>query len=235
MRIVAKIATAGVSGLSRFPFPNASIDECLTPDGRLDEIKVRKALDCEQVQVASTDDLRVLAFAMEYLKQMASVVKHLADNLNRDGEVAAAVSDVDTSANYRTAPATLGDRRCERNMNKGRFAFCRTDITGCADGIHAKLTIQNPRGVVGNAECFARDFAMMCARILLYLRENITTTRITLLEGEGASGIYAAAEDMNRRCDLAKLRASCAKCINGYCSPSTPDCPLYHNGKCKEP
>ena len=231
MRIVAKIATAGVAGLSRFPVANAEIDECLTPDGHLDEAKARKALDCEQVQIASTDDRRVVAFALEYLKQMRSVVERLAENINAQGETTASVTD---EKGYRTEAATPGGRACERRMKKGRFAFCRTDITSCADGIHVKLTVQNPREVVGHTESFAYEFAVMCARILIYLRENITQAEITLIEGEGAKGVYADAAAMNRRDDLRKLRDGCERRRNGYCSPCKPDCPLYNNGKCKE-
>ena len=231
MRIVAKIATAGVAGLSRFPVANAEIDECLTPDGRLDEAKARAALNCEQVQIGQKDDRRVIAFSLEYLKQMRSVVERLAENINAQGEVAASVTD---EKGYRTEAVTPGDRACERRMKKGRFAFCRTDITSCADGIHVKLTVQNPREVVGHTESFAYEFAVMCARILIYLREAITTTDLVLIEGEGAQGVYADAAAMNRRDDLRKLRDGCERLRNGYCSPCKPDCPLYNNGKCKE-
>ena len=62
MRLTAKIATAGVAGLSRFPVANYTIDECTAPDGRLDPAKTRRALDVEQVQIGSKDDLRVLAY-----------------------------------------------------------------------------------------------------------------------------------------------------------------------------
>lgn len=231
MRITAKIATAGVAGLSRFPVPNYTIDECASVDGRLDPAKTRRALDVEQVQIGSRDDNRVLAFALEYLTQQRSVVEKMAENLNRDG-VAASVTD---EKGVRTEAATPGDLRCERNMKRDRVAYVRTDITGCADGIHVKLSVMNPRVVVGNAEPFAREYALICARILIYLREAITATRIVLIEGEGAYGVYSDAEAMNRRDDLAKLRASCDRLHNGNCSPCKFDCPLYRNGKCLDP
>ena len=195
MRIVAKIATAGLSGLSRFPVANYTIDECTSPDGRLDPAKTRRALDVEQVQIGSRDDLRVLAFTLEYLTQQRSVVEKMAENMNRDG-VAASVTD---EKGVRTEAATPGDLRCERNMKKDRVAYVRTDITGCADGIHVRLSVQNPRDVVGHAELFAREYAIMCARILIYLRDAITTAKIVLIEGEGAQGVYADAEAMKRR------------------------------------
>ena len=243
MRITAKIATAGVAGLSRFPVANYTIDECTAPDGRLDPAKTRRALDVEQVQIGSKDDLRVLAFTLESLTQQRSVVEKMAKNLTRDG-IPASVSSVSPDgqavldparSNYRTEAATPGDRRCERNMKRDRVAYVRTDVTGCADGIHVKLSVMNPRDTVGNAISFARDYAVMCARILIYLREAITTARIVLIEGEGAQGVYADAEAMNRRDDLAKLRASCDRLHNGSCSPCKFDCPLYMNGKCKDP
>lgn len=231
MRITAKIATSGIAGLSRFPVPNYTIDECTAPDGRLDPVKTRRALDVEQVQIGSRDDLRVLAFTLEYLVQQRSVVERMAENMIRDG-VPASVSD---EKGVRTFAATPGDRRCERNMKKDRVAYVRTDITGCTDGIHVRLSVMNPRIVVGDAERFARDYAIMCARILIYLREAITTAPIVLIEGEGASGVYADAEAMDRRDDLAKLRVSCDRLHNGSCSPCKFDCPLYRNGKCLDP
>ena len=231
MRIVAKIATAGVSGLSRFPFPSATLQECLNAEGHLDEAKARRALDCDQIQVGSKDDRRTLAFGFEYLTQIESVVRHLAEQINRQGDAQASVRDAEKG--YRAYAETPGDRRCERNMEKGRYAFVRTDITSCADGIHVKLTIQNPKGVVGNAERFARDCGVMYARILIFLRSKITTSPIILLEGDGAKGIYDEAEEMNRRDDLAKKRSSCPNLHNGFCSPSNPSCPLYSTGRCR--
>ena len=120
MRIVAKIATAGVAGLSRFPVPNATIEECLTPDGRLDEYKARHALNCDQVQIGSKDDRRVIAFTMEYLKQMRSVVEHLAERVGPDA------ASVDDEKGFRTSAATKNDRRCERNMKRGRRGGARS-------------------------------------------------------------------------------------------------------------
>lgn len=223
MRIVSKISTAGASGLSRIPVPAATIDECLDSQGRLDPVKARLALDIDQVQTASTDDRRVLAFALEYLTQIQSVVRHLTDSLAPRN-------------NYRAEPATVGDRHCKRNMDKGRFTFVRTDITACRDGIHAKLSVQNPKEVIGNAEKVARDHAVMCAQILLYLKEKITTSPITLIEGDGAGGVYYEATALERRCDLRKKRDACpSRTASGYCSPIRPDCPLYLNGKCREP
>lgn len=181
MRITAKIATAGVAGLSRFPVANYTIEECTSPDGRLDPAKTRRALDVEQVQIGSKDDLRVLAFTLEYLTQQRSVVEKMAENMNRDG-VAASVTD---EKGVRTEATTPGDRRCERNMKRDRVVYVRTDVTGCADSIHVKLSVMNPRVVVGNAEPFAREYAIMCARILIYLREAITTARIRPHQGRG--------------------------------------------------
>ena len=233
MRITAKIATAGASGLSRFPSLRASISDCLAPDGSLDTAKMRRALDCDQVQFSSKDTRRTLAFAMEYLTQTESVVRRLAQTVNAGGECNATVEDA--RGNYRTEAKTAGDRSCERRMNRGYHAYCRTDITDCADGIHAKLTVQNPRDVVGHTESFARQYAVMCARILIYLKENITTTAIVLVEGDGAQGVFDEAREMNRCCDLDKKRGGCPHLHNGHCSPIVPDCPLYENGKCKEP
>lgn len=231
MRLNAKVATAGKAGLYRFPAAKASIDECLTPDGRFDEGKARAALNTEQIQVGQKDDRRVIAFTMEFLKQQESVVRRMAEKVNADG-VCAAVTDAD---GYRTTAATMGDRHCESRMDKGRNVYVRTDITGCADGIHVKLSTGNPHGVVGYSEEFARECAIMLARILIYLRGEITTTKLTLIEGKGAEGVFAEAEELDRRDDLAKMRAACERLHNGHCSPCKFDCPLYANGKCKDP
>jgi hypothetical protein len=236
MRIIAKVSTAGIAGLSRFPVPNAEIEDCLTPDGRLDESKARAALNVDQVQFSSADDIRSIAFAFEYLKQTRSVVERLAARVNEDGDCEAVVEEVPHVPDVRTESSTDSDRRCERNMAKGRFCYVRTDIAARERGIVARLSVANPREVAGAAERFARDYALMCARILLYLRENISTTPVILVEGDGAQGIFAEAAGMDRACDLAKLREKCPNRVNGcYCSPINPVCPLYANGKCKDP
>lgn len=234
MRLTMKIATSGTAGLSRFPVPDATIDECTDENGRFDEAAARAALDCQQIQIGSKDDRRVIAFTMEYLRQLRSVVERLAENINADkaGDCAAAVTD---EKGVRTEAQTPADRRCERNMEKGRVAYVRLDITGCRDGIHAKLSVANPRETVGGAEAFAREYAVMCARILVYLRANITTAKIALVEGEGAAGVFADAEDLDRRDDLAKMRGQCERLHNGSCSPCKFDCPLYESGKCRNP
>lgn len=233
MRITAKIATAGEAGLSRFPCPNAEIDECLGPDGRMVEAKVRLALGCEQVQIGSKDGLPTLAFTMEYLKQMRSVVESLARKINENGGFEAGVID---EKGVRTEGSTDGDRRCERNMKKGRFAFFRTDVTDCLDGLHVKLSVQNPRAVVGNAENFAREFAVMCARILLYLQGEITSTPIVLIEGDGCQGVFSEAGEQERIGALVRRRAECPRLAKGrFCTPIDPSCPLYRNGECMRP
>lgn len=183
VRLNAKVATAGKAGLYRFPSAKASIDERLTSDGRFDEGKARAALQTEQIQIGQKDDKRVIAFTMEYLEAQEAVVRHMTEKLNSSGSCVAAVTD---AKGYRTTAATMGDRHCESRMDKGRNVYVRTDITGCSDGIHVKLSTGNPHGVVGHSEEFAHDCAIMLARILISLRESITTTKLTLIEGAGA-------------------------------------------------
>lgn len=233
MRIDAKIASAGAGGISRFPVLNATIDECIGPNGRLDPALVRKSLDVEQVQIGSKDDMRVMAFAMEYLTLQRAIVERLAAQIEKDGECAASVSD-STSGNRKDA--TQFDRRSERRLNKGYVVYVRTDITGCQDGIHAKLSVRNPKGIVGNAESFARDYALRSARILNYMKGNIKTTAVVLIEGEGATGLFAEARGIDRMDDLERRRASCNRLVSGcFCSPADPACPLYKNGRCQAP
>lgn len=215
MRLTTKIATSGISGLSRFPTPRATFDQCLNEQGRLDPIKARHALNCEQIQIGSNDDIPCMAFTFEFLRQMEAVSSHFEPKAKLD---------------------TKNEARCERNLKKGRYAFCRTDITSCLDGIHVKLSIHNPREVVGNTENYARIFGVFCARILLYLKSSITTTTVHLLEGEGAEGIYEEGQMEEQRAVNARKRKTCPNRKNGcFCSPIDKTCPLYENGKCREP
>lgn len=231
MRITIKIASSGASRLHRFPVAKYSIDECKNAGKGLDLVKVRQSLSVDGVQIADKDDMPVFAFALAYLSQQQSVLSHLAEKLNKEGDCSAGVHEV----GIRDESATPSDLRCLRRMNKDQVAYVRTDVTGCADGIHAKLSVMNPREVVGNTIFHAHDCAVLCARILIYLREAITTAPVVLLEGEGASGIYAEAEAMNRRDDFEKKRKTCPSHRNGFCSPSNPDCPYYAVGRCQPP
>ena len=110
------------------------------------------------------------------------------------------------------APATPEDRRTERNMAKGRHAYVRLDVTNCLDGLHVKVSVQNPHNVVGGAAVFARDYAVMCAQILAYLQRAVTTTSIVLIEGDGADGVLY----------LTKPPRSSAVATCGASAPSAP-------------
>lgn len=237
MRITAKISSSAGAGLSRFPCLNSKMDDCLDSSGVLDEGKMRRALDCEQITFGSRDTRRVLCFALEYLEQMESVITKLSQELNRDGSQVATVERVESGASvpHRVAQ-TPGDRACERRMKRGRHAYCRTDITDCADGIHVRLSVQNPRDVVGNAEALAREYAVICARVLRYIKTNIHTAEIHLIEGDGAQGVLSDAAEADLACELRARRASCPNLTaTGYCSPICPRCALYEKGRCREP
>lgn len=213
MRIVAKIATAGGAGLSRFPCLPCKVEELTGPDGRISDSRLRAALVMDQVTIGGKDELPELVFGAEYMGQVKNAIIKLSEKVNEDGECSSAVEDCDGDGS-----SDGSDHRCERNMKRGRFVYCRTDITGCQDGIHAKLTVKNPRGVVGSAELFAYEYAVMCARILLYIKSQIHTTGVVLLEGEGCAGVIEAAKRSDAESEAARkaevLKIKRANCTN---------------------
>lgn len=243
MRITARIATAGQAGMSRFPVPSKTVDECKKPDGTLDDGLVSQALNCEGVMSSSDDNLAVKAFTLEYLKQQRSVVERLAET--GYGSVA---TEGDEQTSVHTTAKTRLDASCERRLAKGRCAFVRSDIDMRQGRIRVRLSYANPREVVGYTEEFAGYYAEMCARILVYLRaefKRLSNQEILLVEGENCAGIFKRAEDANdwfdrrdaARADVERRNAkrrSCPSMVNGYCSPSNPKCECYLNGRCVE-
>lgn len=235
MKITSKIATSGTAGMSRFPIPNADIDECRNDKGFLDEMKVRSALSVDQIQIGQKDDKPVVVFAIEYLHQLRSVVTYMSDHIKTANER-------ERKQRVHAHADSAADKRCERRLNKGRHAFATTVITSCLDGLHVKLSYANPRGVVGDAERLAHDYTVMCARILIYLQQEVTACKITLIEGENCAGILeearkdnAIAEEYSRRKELSAMRVACPNRQGGFCSPSNPKCSLYCNGRCLDP
>lgn len=230
MRITAKTVPAGSTFLTRFPHFIETMDQVST-DGKFDEAKFRSALrewqDAGYI-VWGDDDRRVLAFAAEFLHQLAAVT-------------AAVESDASTSAH--TAAKSASDRRLVQRANRGRFAYTRFDITARQNDIRVRVSCTNPLDIPGTALASARRFACYASRILIYiakcLRESNPKIAITL-EGVGAlADIFDEAAWNDRRViakdavDAAnRKRVSCAKRVGEYCSPATPDCPCYHSGKC---
>lgn len=107
MRITTRIATAGKSGLSRFPVPDIDIDDCKDAEGHLDENKARRALSIEGVQWSNDDNRAIIAFVLEYLRQLKSVVNKISEDPKNDCRVSA---------------ETKGDSSCQRRMRRGSCA-----------------------------------------------------------------------------------------------------------------
>lgn len=232
MRITAKIATAGKAGLSRFPCLKYTIAECLDKNGRLDYGKAVESISSEQVQWSEGDDRVVVAFALEYLKQQEAVVRSLA----QDAANGAAVEWEDEQKMVHLTGTTAGDMHCERNMKRGRFCYVRVDIRHREYGIRVSISSNNPKGVVGASEQFARDYAIMIARILGYIRSDTEKDgfEVRIVEGEGCEGVLADAASDNEKQDRKKISMTCGRHAGCYCSKPKFDCPNYKDGRCTE-
>lgn len=232
MRITAKTVPAGSTFLTRFPHFVETMDQVST-DGAFDEAKFRSALrewqDAGYV-VWGDDDRRVLAFAAEFLHQLAAVT-------------AAVEADPTTTAH--TAAKSASDRRLVQRANQGRYAYTRFDITSRQNDIRVRVSCANPRDIPGTALASARRFACYASRILLYIERCLTESNPKVaitLEGVGEmADIFDEARWQDRRVvakdavDAAnRKRQGCAKRVGEYCSPASPDCPCYHGGKCTE-
>ena len=231
MRITTLIATSGKSGLSRFPVAKASLDECKSDNGEgLDESKLRRALSCDGIMFSSKDNLPVLAFGIEFLRQIRSVVERCT-----------------ADEGPREPGAEQRERRCQRRMDTGRTAFVRVDVTWTGGHIRVRLGSANPRDVVGSAQVCADIYAEMCSRVLVYMQDVFMDRRklgIELVEGPGCDGFFDRARKMNDwfdRRDAAKSkvdaanarRRSCGFMVAGFCTPSHPGCRCYRNGRCE--
>lgn len=234
MRITSRIATAGEAGLSRFPVAKCTMDEMCNKKGSIDEAKARKALDGEGITWAKDDDILVIAVAAEFLSQQRSVIEGMA----KDSK------EMNASLKSERDPFSPKDP-CERRMAKGRFAFVRVDITRqtSKNACRVKLGYANPRNVVGETENFAHDFAVMQARILVYIATEMANvgTKIILEEGDNAKGIFREAEWRNRKEQVVKSletmnekRETCPNRKVNLCSPIKPKCGCYHCGRCEK-
>ena len=234
MRITAIIATAGEEALSVFPVANCSIEEMCT-NGAFDESKARKALSSPGITWSSNDCRPVIAFAAELMKQQHSVLANMSVKHHENMTLSNAVLDNPKD-------------KCQRNYLKGRYAFVRVDINWLSQSNTTKVTLSydNPKDVVGTCIDFAHDYAVMTARILLYLYRELngknSDYNIILAAGKNCEGLYHEAAWMDARDDekkriaeINKDRETCSRRINNcYCSPIRPECPCYRRGKCEK-
>lgn len=229
MRITAKISAAGSRGVSRIPVLGCEVaDLCDDPNHEhFSEALARTRLrDNPAVTFSSDDDRQILAIGAELLHQVEAACAKLTKSCETRHD----------SSRVTSRAVDADDRHAERNMDRGRFAFSRTDIYRRGPAVVIRVSVANPKGVVGIAENLAREYALIVARCANYMAKELNgeKTRIELVDGSGAEGIFALAKAVERKHELEKLRESCPNRINGYCSPSKPSCPCYKCGKCVE-
>lgn len=219
MRLIAKIAAAGSTYLSRFPILPGSIDD-LCDDGKLSQAKVRSVLrDYEEfVQFSSGDDIRVLALAVEFMRQLQNVTRRLEENPESD---------------TRTSAQKPVDRTLCRRIDAGRYGYVRFDIDHFGGRLRVRVSASNPRGVVGAVEADCRRFAVYAARVLLHIARELGPRVGVQLVGRGElSDVFAEAAIINCQCELDDRRRACTRHVGEYCTPADPACPCYFNGRC---
>lgn len=232
MRLTAKTVPAGETFMTRFPEFTQSIEE-VSSDGKFDEAKARQALKGWQEAgflMWGDDPKGVIAFAVEFLHQLATVTRAI---------------DGDLSTDAHTKPTDEADKRLERRMARGRHAYTRFDITGRAGEILVRVSCANPKEIPGTAMASARRFAVFACRILNHITRQITEQNQQVrirLEGVGdLADVFAEADWIESRMrerdavDAANAeRVKCARRLGEYCSPSDPACRCYCGGKCVE-
>lgn len=227
MRITMRIAAAGSTYYSRFPGIPTDMAEWKDADGNFDAAKFREELRGfdDFVQFSSTDSRRVIALSFEFLRQIYGTFSRAANNPEADA---------------RMSIEKPVDRSLVRKLSREQFGYCRFDIDEVGGALRVRVGVANPKGVVGDVFKNARDFAVDCARVLLYLREQLKGHADVVLAGrEGCEDIFNEAIWREKKAiardevDAAnKKRQTCASRLGAYCSPSDPSCRCYRDGKC---
>jgi hypothetical protein len=219
-----KVAAAGSTFMGRFPAIEENIDCWKTADDKLDIAKIRSDLkNCDFLQFSNDDNSRTIAFTIEFLRQLGFAVSHAA---------------ADPTCDARTEVEKPIDHSLERRMEKEKFGYCRFDIDEHAGAIRVRIGVSNPKDVVGNVIDCCRTFAVDCARLLLYLQEQLPI-KVELIGRGDLDDVFEEAkwrdEKFAARKAVAKAnekRSTCVRRIGVYCSPSDPQCPCYNAGKC---
>lgn len=227
MRITLKVAAAGGVYMGRFPHIPTNIEDWKTEDDKLDIAKIRSDLRVFEdfIQFSNKDNRRTIAVTVEFLRQMCATF-------------AKAVEDPTTIA--RNTPEKAVDKSLVRKMAKEQYGYVRFDIDEVGPKLRVRVGVSNPKGVVGNVIKNAKDFATDCARVLLYLQEELKKNVEVILQGrEGCEDIFEIAKERDRRSaarkvveDLNRMRVTCSNRVGDYCSPSKPSCRCYLGGKC---
>lgn len=231
MQIKAKIACAGDEGLSQFPGLPCHIEELGDGRGGIDESKLRAALANDQINIGSRDRKATLVFGAELISRVTMLLEKIVDAVNSDGSFAASLVDEDSSTHRKG--------KADRNLRKGRFVFCKTVVTSCLDGIHVRISVENPKSVCGNAILFAYEYAMLTAQAVIGIAEDIPKANVVMIDGEGASDLFAESRkvmyegsEMRRRSSLRVYRENCPNRRADFCSPPCFGCELYRDGRC---
>lgn len=186
MRLTIRISACGERALSQFPFMRRSIEECCDENGKLDESIAREALKGDLVTFDSKDNCTTCAMALEYIRHLHSCLDHMDDS--SDGS--------DDACGRRE------EQIAHRKMDSGKVVFVRMTIREKGDAIRLIYEIGNPYDIKGNALTYAWNFAVMCYRIGIWLREGFArgcNKTLILEEGKGADGIADEAARLNAK------------------------------------
>jgi hypothetical protein len=223
-----KVAAAGDVYMGRFPHIPDNIAELKTADDRLDIGKVRAELRNYEdfIQFSSNDNIRTIAFALEFMRQFCIVCNKAAADPEADARVEAEKSV---------------DRSLERKMDHEKFGYCRIDFDEHGGTLRARVGIANPKGIIGSVLPCCRRFAVDCARVLLYMQCGLKPVEVELAGRGDITDIFDEARWTEAKVDECKAvkaanerRESCDRRHGEYCSPSDPACPCYCGGKCVE-
>lgn len=192
MRLTTRISACGGKAISKFPFMRRTIEECCDENGTLDEGLARDALKGDFVSFDSKDNSTTCAMALEYIRHLHACLDHLDD------------SDESSDDDAYGKEVTIAHRK----MDSGKVVFVRLTIREKGDAIRLIYEIGNPYDIKGNALTYAWNFAVMCYRIGIWLKEGFAKgcgKVLILEEGKGASGIAEEAARLNAK-DAAALQ-----------------------------
>ena len=222
MRITAYVAVSGERTLTRFLQPDMAQVGDVSPDGKFDEIKARKALaDIPGIVPSADDSTPVYAFALQFIEYAHKMLAQLADK----GD------NVDT-------PQNRADERCVKRMDGGKCAFARVDVKWCTDHLRVRIEGANPHGLVGSVDNQVRETCVFFAYVVQAVKANLTNGDvIRVVEGPCGEGCIEAARQKKIESELWHKGAKCERRKIGrasiYCSPADPTCGNYDCGRCK--
>ena len=182
MRLTTRISACGDKAISKFPFMRRTIEECCDKNGTLNEAIARESLKGDLVSFDSKDNSTTCAMALEYIRHLHACLDHLDDS--------------DEDASGKEVSIT------HRKMDSGKVVFVRLTIREKGDAIRLIYEIGNPYDIKGNALTYAWNFAVMCYRIGIWLKEGFAKgcgKVLILEEGKGARGIAEESARLNAK------------------------------------